>query len=131
MKTGLVWYPIEPNTKPRMTKRDKFLSADPRTIRPAVAKYSHFRDLCHLHKVELPATGIVRIHFYISLPESWSQKKKDEHEGRAHMKVPDVDNLTKALFDALLTDDSHIWNCWATKRWATTGSIGIDYDFIG
>lgn len=44
---------------------------------------------------------------------------------RRVLKKPDVDNLGKAIFDAVLPDDSGVWDIRMTKVWAETGSIEI------
>jgi Holliday junction resolvase RusA-like endonuclease len=108
---------VEPVGKPRMTQRDKWAK------RPAVLKYRHFCDLLRQYVKTLPPSFAVD--FHISMPKSWSQKKKDAMNGTPHQQKPDVDNLQKSLFDAVCEDDSYIWNVHARKFWATTGSIFI------
>lgn len=36
---------------------------------------------------------------------------------RLHQNTPDVDNLTKALFDSFMAEDKHIADIHVTKRW--------------
>ena len=34
-----------------------------------------------------------------------------------HQSTPDIDNLTKALFDSLMAEDKHIADIHITKKW--------------
>ena len=42
-----------------------------------------------------------------------------------HKQKPDVDNMAKAVMDALLKDDSGVYHISVTKFWAYEGSIEI------
>ena len=58
------------------------------------------------------------------MPKSWSKKKKLEMDGQPHTQVPDLDNLLKAIGDALYQDDSCIHTLGSLKKvWATNGFI--------
>ena len=114
-------YPITPVAKPRMTQRDK--RGDKR---PVVARYHAFKDECRLRNVVLPVSS-ARVVFHIPMPKSWSGKKRIEMCGSRHQQKPDIDNLFKALADAVYLDDSNIWDIRITKRWAVIGSIDIDW----
>ena len=112
-------YPINPVPKPRQTRSDKWKK------RPGVLRYRAFKDLCRLHKVELPECG-AGITFLIKMPESWSQKKKETMNMQAHQQTPDLDNLLKALCDAVYKNDSHIWHYnELEKLWSWEGAIII------
>ena len=67
----------------------------------------------------------MEITFWLPMPPSWSQKKRDMMDWELHRQKPDIDNLFKALADALYGDDSHIAIMHATKRWAVNGAIEI------
>lgn len=111
-------YPITPLGKPRMTQRDKWQK------RPAVMRYRAFADECRLRQVMVPECGS-HIVFTLPMPASWSAKKKAAMTGQAHRQKPDADNLLKALMDAVLKDDSGVWDCRITKLWGTSGGITI------
>ncbi len=111
-------YFINPCPKPRMTRADKWKK------RPAVLKYRAFKDRVRELNVELPEAHS-HVVFYISMPPSWSQKKRVKMNLKPHQSRPDLDNYLKGLFDAVYKEDSHIWNITATKRWAEFGSIVI------
>lgn len=117
-------YRIDPMGKPRMTQRDKWKKRD------VVLHYNAFKDMVRLAGIkEIP--DVPRIVFYIPMPASWPEKKKAEFDGQPHRAKPDIDNLQKALFDAVYhkhaeTDDSHIWCGWKEKRWSRQGAILIE-----
>ena len=113
-------YSIEPVAKPRMTQRDKWAR------RPAVIRYMAFKDMCRLHGVKVPLGG-ADITFFIPMPRSWSVSKKTAMDGLPHMQKPDIDNLLKALLDAVYQDDAKVWNiARLQKLWAYNGAISIE-----
>jgi Holliday junction resolvase RusA-like endonuclease len=82
--------------------------------------------------------------FWLSMPASWSKKKQAAHLWKAHAQKPDIDNLTKAVMDAMservekLTDatketmklagvwqdDCQVADLTVRKRWCTSGEGG-------
>jgi Holliday junction resolvase RusA-like endonuclease len=46
--------------------------------------------------------------------------------GKPHLPKPDLDNLIKAICDAIYKNDSAIWDYRATKLWGERGQIIID-----
>ena len=92
--------------------------------RPAVVRYHEFKD-----ELRCLVTGELepkfRVIFNVKMPKSWSERKKDEFEGKPHQQRPDIDNYLKALMDALSTEDSYIYDVHAIKRWAREGSIEL------
>lgn len=117
---------IDPIGKPRMTQRDKWQR------RPCVMRYRAFcdklRQLFVTQKISLP--DAFQIRFTIEMPASWSKKKRTEMNGRPHQTKPDLDNMLKAVCDALREDDSPIHAWTATKVWGKCGMIefGEFYD---
>jgi len=111
-------YNITPMGKPRMTRADKWKK------RPEVLRYRAFCDEVRLHNVTLPESGY-HVTFVIAMPQSWSKKKRQQHDGKPHQQKPDKDNLEKALLDAIFDDDSRIWDGRVTKIWGETGQIII------
>lgn len=84
--------------------------------RPAVLRYYAFCDeLRLLYRDELG--GSVRLVFHMPMPSSWSIKKREQMFLKPHQQRPDVDNLAKAVLDALCEDDSYVWDIHATKVW--------------
>jgi len=114
-------YPITPVPKPRMTQRDK--RGDKR---PSVARYHAFKDEVALRKVEVPISG-AKIMFILPMPRTWSKKRKDAMDAMPHQQKPDLDNLLKALLDAVYSDDSRVWHIAdLSKSWGYKGSILIE-----
>lgn len=120
LQAGLndVTYSIVPVPKPRMTQSDAWKK------RPAVLRYFDFKDKVKRLGITIPNSNF-RVIFCMPMPESWSKKKKAEMSGKPHQQKPDVDNLCKALFDAIFENDCMIWDCRMTKRWSTEGKIRI------
>lgn len=112
-------YPITPVPKPRMTQRDKWKK------RPAVMRYLAFADEVRLYGVQVPESGY-HITFVLPMPKSWSKRKKDEMNGKPHQQKPDLDNILKALLDAVFEDDCMVWDGRATKIWGECGEIIVD-----
>ncbi|MAD98888.1 MAG: hypothetical protein CMB99_16300 [Flavobacteriaceae bacterium] len=116
------YYPVTPNTKPRMTRRDKW--AD----RPCVVKYREYsRDLQHLG-LTLPV-GCHHIVFVMPMPASWTEKERDKMRHQPHQQTPDRDNLDKALLDSVFVHakggDAHVWDGRITKIWGDRGAVLI------
>lgn len=114
-------FDIDPIGKPRLVKSDIWSG------RPAVARWYTFKDNLVLQakrkKYEVPDE--LMIMFYISMPESWSTKKRTLYNGKPHKQKPDIDNLLKAFLDALVKNDSTIYKVAAKKLWARKGSIDV------
>lgn len=113
-----MFYKIEPVPKPRMTRRDKWRK------RPCVMRYRRFKDQCRAHRVELPQP--CKVVFHVRMPDSWSTDRKLQTNGKPHTQRPDLDNLVKALGDAVCQEDSHLWSIRAEKRWSLKAGIEIE-----
>jgi len=108
----------EPMGKPRMTRRDVWKK------RPVVLRY---HDYCDRIKEAVPTKVLtadvyaVDVIAYISMPASWSKKKKEAHVGKKHRTKPDWDNIGKAVCDALFKEDSGIADGRTRKFWCRDG----------
>ena len=111
-------YPVTPVTKPRQTKSDKWKQ------RPCVLQYRAFADEVRYRRLRV-ANGD-HVTFVLPMPMSWSGKRRAEFVGKPHKQTPDVDNLAKALLDALFGNDSHIWDIRLTKVWGVSGAIIVE-----
>lgn len=110
---------VTPVAKPRMTTRDRWAQ------RPVVVRYHAFCDELRLkYTHNLPE--VLMLTFYIEMPKSWSKKKRTEMLGKPHQQRPDIDNLSKAVMDALCEDDSYIYCLHAEKFWADDPGIDIN-----
>lgn len=112
---------VTPVPKPRMTQSDRWKK------RPAVVRYYRYKDDLVF---EALAQGFmlsdeIELDFYLPMPKSWSKKKQAEMDGKPHQAKPDIDNLAKAVMDALLDEDSHVWSLRARKFWSSQGSLII------
>lgn len=87
-------------------------------------RYRAFADEARLLKMEVKnGSSIV---FILPMPKSWSEKKKEQMNNEPHLQRPDLDNLLKALLDALMKEDSVIWKLgMLEKRWGDIGLITI------
>jgi Holliday junction resolvase RusA-like endonuclease len=116
MKTELARIAITPMGKPRMTQRDRWAQ------RPAVTRYHRFCDELRLaYPEQLPER--LYLEFHIPMAPSWSKNKRALHLSQPHKQKPDIDNLCKAVLDALAKDDSYIHDIRAKKFW--TDSPGV------
>lgn len=110
-------YAITPVAKPRQTRSDKWKQ------RPAVMRYRKFADEVRAAGVEIGDT--LNVVFYLPMPASWGKRKRNEMHLQPHQQKPDIDNLVKALLDAVLDDDSHVYEIRAVKFWDEVGSFFI------
>lgn len=112
-----MFYPIKPIGKPRMTRADSWKK------RPCVLRYWAFKE--QVKDSGLVLSDTCKIIFHVQMPPSWSKKRREEFSGKPHQQKPDIDNMLKALFDALYADDAHIWRVDAEKRWAEDTGIEV------
>ena len=112
---------IDPVSKPRMTRSDKWKQRD------CVLRYRTFADELRLKykRTKNQDSGSFNIVFSIKMPDSWPLKKQIDMDGKPHRQKPDIDNLIKSVFDALFEDDSFIYRVQAEKVWGKNGSILI------
>ena len=54
----------------------------------------------------------------MTMPKSWSKKKKAAHVGKPHQVKPDLDNVLKGFMDALRTEDASVYAVSASKFWS-------------
>jgi Holliday junction resolvase RusA-like endonuclease len=67
--------------------------------------------------------------FRFAMPASWSKKKREQMRGELHAQKPDIDNLLKAVMDAMeqrWNDDCQIATFGQLdKLWDDTSSVFI------
>ena len=121
MTTNTYMVEVVPVPKPRMTQSDRWKK------RPAVNRYYAYKDALIYEGLAqgFYLTDDIELTFYMPMPSSWSKKKKAEMNGKPHQAQPDIDNLAKAVMDALLDEDSHVWSLRASKLWSDKGSLII------
>lgn len=113
-------FDINPVAKPRMTRRDAWKKRD------IVLKYFAFKDEVRLKGVRLP-DHYFEVTFIVEMPKSWSAKKRALNNGQPHTQRPDLDNMVKALLDAVAEEDSHFHHYKVKKIWGLVGSIKITF----
>lgn len=114
-------FDIEPIGKPRMVRSDTWAN------RTCVNNYWAYKDKLVLlaRKKKYKITPKLNVSFVLSMPESWSEKKKKKYDGVYHDKKPDIDNLLKAFLDCLCDNDSYVWCVYVEKRWGKKGQIVV------
>lgn len=115
-----------PQGRPRVTRRGI-------TYLPArsVAFRNEFRaaiaEKCPKMPLSCPVTA--EITFRLPMPARLSKRKRAALSGAPHAKRPDLDNLVKAVLDALnghvISDDGLIATISASKIWCEMGGISI------
>lgn len=125
-------FDIIPMGAVRMTKSDTWKTnpnhVDPRKRqRKAVCQYFNFKNtlIKQALLMDYKLGKFLEAVYFIPMPDSWSNKKKEKMNGMPHETKPDTDNITKGVKDALKKDDSDVWWEKAEKRWAFKGSIII------
>lgn len=127
MKTKI--FKVIPVPKPRMTRSDSYKK------RPIVMKYWAYKDTIKEQQGDFRFPhSKASVTFYMPIPKSWSNKKKDLLRDRPHQKKRscDIDNLLKAFLDALTwdegDDDGNIWNIEScSKYWSDDPRIEVKY----
>lgn len=129
---------ITPQTHVRTTQGDRIYFRIPRErLRPAglkrllrIEKYNEYKiNLCALAKkvrFSPPEQGGHLI-FYIPMPKTWSKSKKQKYHLQLHQSTPDWDNLAKAFFDSLMSQDKGIADVRVTKRWVNQEKGWIEF----
>ena len=109
--------------KPRMTRRDKWLTPP----RKCVARYWAFKDMINIaaKKQKFVLGDCFEVVFWVQMPKSWSKKKKNGHRLFPCRGAGDLDNYLKALQDALLPEDKTVWWVVAKKIWADENKIQV------
>jgi Holliday junction resolvase RusA-like endonuclease len=116
----------------RMTKSDTWKTdpnhPDPlKRQRAPVTKYFAFKTMLKTQAIQMgfELGNHLDAVYLIPMPDSWSEKKKKAMNAMPCKSKPDCDNITKAIKDTLLKEDSAVWHEKAQKYWAYTGSIII------
>jgi Holliday junction resolvase RusA-like endonuclease len=128
---------ITPQTHVRATQGDRVFFRIPRDkLRPPglkrllrLERYNEYKisvlALSKQTRFTIPEQGC-HITFFIPVSKSWTKAKKEKHHLQLHQEKPDVDNLGKAIFDSLLTEDKHIADIHLTKKWVNQSEGWIE-----
>lgn len=116
-------FKIRPVPKPRMTRADAWKK------RPCVVNYFAYKDKLKesIKKYNFQLSEWSSAYsFRIKMPKTWSKKKKEKFANKPHQQRPDLDNLLKGFWDAVLDEDCKIWRIlYAEKIWDYEDSIEI------
>ena len=111
-----------PMSKPRQTRSDVWRK------RHVILRWRAWADEIRLacqYEEFIPGNELV-MEFYIPMPQSWSQKKRAKFVGEPHTQNRlDIDNLAKAVMDALIKDDGCVHYLKAKKFWSEEGMIKL------
>jgi Holliday junction resolvase RusA-like endonuclease len=120
---------ITPQTHVRATQGDKIYFRIPREkLKPAglarlerLERYNKYKidlmALCKVKRFILPSQGL-HIRFFIPMPKTWKKWQREIMNGKLHRNKPDIDNLLKAVFDSLLSEDKFIGHIGeVSKHW--------------
>jgi hypothetical protein len=131
-------FEITPQTNVRATQGDRILFRIPREkLRPPgfkrllrLEKYNEYKlslaELARIKRFSPPEQGGHLI-FYIPVPKTWKIYKKSEMHMKLHQSTPDWDNLSKAFFDALMSQDKSIADVRVTKKWINAENGYIEF----
>lgn len=86
-------------------------------------RYRAWADETRLRAGRLPADALmVTLRFYLPMPEGWKADHQQAYRGQYHDAQPDLDNLIKAVLDALWPEgDQKIASIDAAKFWIDKG----------
>jgi Holliday junction resolvase RusA-like endonuclease len=122
--------PVKPMGAVRTTQKQKY--KDERYLK--YAAYKQHIGFMARQIIKQPTTApiLAVVTFYMPTPNSWSQKKKEGHEGAIHTSKPDIDNLVKGLFDSLnkiaWKDDNQVYEVHSRKLYSKTP--GIEFEIV-
>ncbi len=132
--------PITPQTHVRATQGDRIYFRIPReNLRPAglarlerLEKYNQYKidlmALCKMKRFKLPSQGLC-IKFYIPMPKTWRKWQREAMNGKLHRNKPDIDNLLKAVFDSLISEDKFIGHIGeVSKHWTDAERGWIEFE---
>tara|TARA_R110000868_G_scaffold384927_1_gene652620 strand:- start:120 stop:575 length:456 start_codon:yes stop_codon:yes gene_type:complete len=131
---------ITPQTNVRATQGDRIFFKIPRNrLRPEglkrlmrLERYNEYKlslsELARQKRFVPPDQGGHLI-FYIPVPKSWKKYKKEEMHMKLHQSKPDWDNLAKAFFDSIFSEDMRIADVRVTKKWVNAEEGWIEFIF--
>ncbi len=90
-------------------------------------RWKAYVDELRLRNPRISEAGC-HIVFVLPMPRSWPKYKKKQFAGQPHQAKPDKDNLEKGLLDALLSEDSGVYDNRVTKIWGYEGAILIRHN---
>lgn len=123
-------YAFEISTPPKGKGRPRFGKGKVYTPK-RTADFERHVGLVARSKIRQPLTGAIRMElvFTFKTPKSWTKKKTAANLWRPHTQKPDLDNLEKAILDALneiaFEDDCQVAEVTKRKLWGNTDKITV------
>lgn len=123
-----LFIPVLPMGAVRTTQKQKFVDESAKRYRI----YKQQIALLVKQHIKAPSERpiLVDITFYMPIPSSWSQKKKERMNGAVHRSKPDIDNMIKAFFDSLnkiaWKDDNQVYEVHSKKVYSFNPGIGFE-----
>lgn len=113
-----------------LTNRGKIATYTPADTRKA-EEWLALMAREHAPPAPLEGPIYVKITFYMLLPRSWSNARRNDQRGKGHTAKPDIDNLMKLVLDALTRaaywyDDAQICCAMAIKCYADRARTVVD-----
>lgn len=131
---------ITPQTRITATQRDKIFFRIPREklhkkglerlLR--LEKYNQYKvdllSICKVKGFELPSQGLI-VRFFVPMPVTWRQWKRDLMHMKLHQDRPDIDNFLKAVFDSLTGEDKYVGHlAGISKQWVDAEKGWIEFE---
>ena len=97
--------------------------------------YEEYVKQCYINKYNVKLTPTekplkAKITAFFEVPTSYSKKKKKELLGQPHTNKPDIDNITKIIFDSLnglaYKDDNQIAKLEAEKLYGEQAKVVLE-----
>ena len=110
-----------PPGKPRQTQKDKWNPDDRVKIYRAWADLLRLKAFRRNRKIALEAPTVLRIAAYF--------QDGPQHRVGPHLVTPDVDNVAKAVMDALFLNDAMVYRVTAEKYWCDGGLPRVEIEW--
>lgn len=119
-----------PMGKPRMTRRDKWLTGD--RARRCVAFYRAWRDNALLAAPKpLPTRPLIMAATaYFPLLKEWNEMQRTEMMGKPYLEKPDFDNIAKSIAD-LFPEDKSFYQGTVTEFWDDGQGPRVEIKVLG
>lgn len=120
-----LFYPIKPKAapRPRVTKNGTYNSKEYTQYKNGLAMLAKTRI-----KEPTDKPVYMKIEFFFKIPKSWNRLKRET--AKWHTGKPDIDNLQKAIKDALngvaYKDDSQVCFVKARKQYAQDDGVLVE-----
>ena len=127
---------IKPLGAVRMTQRGKYIKDNAkRYLNYKSVIYSEVLKQLDYEYKPFDCAVNVMLQFKMPIPSSWPKKAKEEAVGKLCTTKPDIDNLTKGLFDALngilWVDDNRIAVMNVYKVYSDNPGINLEIEPVG